>query len=200
MTKDETREHILKIAAEVFAQKGFANASMNDIVQATAISKGGIYWHFKSKDEIIQAIFVQFFEMQISFLRMMLNQEGSARVRLLGLADSLGRMLAESKNESQRFPHPLDFYSQSLRQPTLLEFMKPYLDNYLKIMAELIQKGIDEQEFVPCHAEDAALVLLSSLDGLVLASSLFGFGDNLAQNLNFAMRLFVSGLEKGSSR
>lgn len=196
MTKEETREHILKVAAELFAQKGFSDASMNDIVAASQISKGGIYWHFKSKDEIIQAIFVQFFEMQLHFLESMIAQGGTVKERLLNLAETLGTMLDNAESEVMNFPHPLDFYTQAMRQQDLLRAISHHADNYLKTLATLIQVGIDAGEFAACDAEDAALLLLSTLDGLVLASTLFGVGGNLTQKLNFAMRVYIKGLER----
>ena len=59
---DDTRQQILSAALALFAENGFSNVSINDIVRASGLSKGGVYWHFASKDEIITAIFEQFFE------------------------------------------------------------------------------------------------------------------------------------------
>lgn len=170
MTKDETREHILKIAAALFAQKGFYDASMNDIVLASQISKGGIYWHFKSKDEIIEALFIQFFDMQIGFLQMMMAEDGTAKERLVHLAETLGTMINETSGETLNFPNPLDFYIQALRQEGLMQAVQFHADKYLDILASLIQEGIDTKEFEPCDAREIALILLSTIDGLVLAS------------------------------
>lgn len=52
MKKNTTRQTILKAALECFAKNGYVNTSMNDIVKYSGISKGGIYWHFKSKEEM----------------------------------------------------------------------------------------------------------------------------------------------------
>ncbi|MCA9941288.1 MAG: helix-turn-helix transcriptional regulator, partial [Anaerolineales bacterium] len=60
-----SRDKILRAATSVFAEKGFEAASMDDIVQASGVSKGGIYWHFKSKDEMIAAVFRELFEQEI---------------------------------------------------------------------------------------------------------------------------------------
>src|ERR1700716_467818 len=47
-----TRRLILERAAPVFNQRGYAGASMSEIVEATGLEKGGIYNHFGSKDEL----------------------------------------------------------------------------------------------------------------------------------------------------
>lgn len=51
-----SKEKILNAAGEVFAQKGFDAATMQDIMEKCGLSKGAIYHHFKSKEEIMQAL------------------------------------------------------------------------------------------------------------------------------------------------
>lgn len=48
----QTKALIIRHAAELFNQKGYAGSSIADIMQATGLKKGGIYNHFKSKDEL----------------------------------------------------------------------------------------------------------------------------------------------------
>jgi len=49
----DPRQEILRTAARLFQQQGYDGASMNDIAAALKLSKGGLYHHFKSKDEIL---------------------------------------------------------------------------------------------------------------------------------------------------
>lgn len=51
-----SREKILNAAGEIFEQKGFDAATMQDITEKCGLSKGAIYHHFKSKEEIMQAL------------------------------------------------------------------------------------------------------------------------------------------------
>ncbi len=51
-----SKEKILNAAGEVFIQKGFDTATMQDIMEKCGLSKGAIYHHFKSKEEIMQAL------------------------------------------------------------------------------------------------------------------------------------------------
>lgn len=50
---DETKREILRAAEQLFCQKGYEAASMQEIVRAAGVSKGGIYHHFASKEEIM---------------------------------------------------------------------------------------------------------------------------------------------------
>ncbi len=48
-----SRQEILHTAARLFQQRGYDATSMNDVAAALRLSKGGLYHHFQSKDEIL---------------------------------------------------------------------------------------------------------------------------------------------------
>jgi AcrR family transcriptional regulator len=47
-----TRHHILEAAAEAFSEHGFAGTSLNDVIRAAGVTKGGFYHHFASKESL----------------------------------------------------------------------------------------------------------------------------------------------------
>jgi AcrR family transcriptional regulator len=49
----DSRQEILRTAARLFQQRGYHATSMNDVASALKLSKGGLYHHFQSKDEIL---------------------------------------------------------------------------------------------------------------------------------------------------
>jgi len=51
--RQEPRQEILRTAARLFQQQGYDATSMNDVAVALKLSKGGLYHHFESKDEIL---------------------------------------------------------------------------------------------------------------------------------------------------
>ena len=55
-TKEERTHEIIEAAKKVFLKKGFHNTTMEDIVAATSLSKGGVYQYFKSTKAIMFAI------------------------------------------------------------------------------------------------------------------------------------------------
>jgi AcrR family transcriptional regulator len=52
-TAIDSRQVILRTAARLFQQQGYDATSMNDVAAALKLSKGGLYHHFQSKDEIL---------------------------------------------------------------------------------------------------------------------------------------------------
>lgn len=49
---ERTREHILKTTRSILVAQGFHNTTINDIIRATGVKKGNLYYHFASKEEI----------------------------------------------------------------------------------------------------------------------------------------------------
>ena len=61
MTKSEdTRERILDAALNIFANKGYHDTRMDEIVEASDTSKGSIYFHFPNKERLFLALVDQF--------------------------------------------------------------------------------------------------------------------------------------------
>jgi TetR/AcrR family transcriptional regulator, cholesterol catabolism regulator len=52
-TRQDPRQEILRAPARLFQQQGYDATSMNDVAAALKLSKGGLYHHFQSKDEIL---------------------------------------------------------------------------------------------------------------------------------------------------
>jgi AcrR family transcriptional regulator len=56
LQKDDTRESVLLAAQEIIAQYGYKKTTVDDIARKAGKAKGSIYYHFKSKEEIFQAV------------------------------------------------------------------------------------------------------------------------------------------------
>jgi len=54
---DLTRQNIIAQAMQLFSVKGYFNTSIADIMEATGLTKGGLYGHFRNKEEIWYAVY-----------------------------------------------------------------------------------------------------------------------------------------------
>lgn len=64
---EKTVEKILEVSLRLFTEKGYDKTTMQDIVTALGMSKGAIYHHFKSKEELIDAVSTYSFMKRNSF-------------------------------------------------------------------------------------------------------------------------------------
>lgn len=69
MSKMATREKIVEAADELFYRQGYEHTSFADIARDVAISRGNFYYHFKSKDEILDAVI----DLRLANTRLMLD-------------------------------------------------------------------------------------------------------------------------------
>jgi TetR/AcrR family transcriptional repressor of nem operon len=58
MANKTTRDHIVEAADQLFYRQGYEHTSFADIAAAVQISRGNFYYHFKTKDEILDAVIV----------------------------------------------------------------------------------------------------------------------------------------------
>ncbi len=66
----ETRSKILNAASKVFCDKGYANSSLEDVAKEANVTRGAIYWHFKNKTDIFEALHD---ELRCPLIKLLLN-------------------------------------------------------------------------------------------------------------------------------
>ncbi|MAU00261.1 MAG: hypothetical protein CL608_24235 [Anaerolineaceae bacterium] len=192
MTEHESKAQILATAMSVFAEKGFAKASMNDVVRASGLSKGGVYWHFKSKDKLVSAIFDQFFIEQLALLDEVMAGAGTAVTKLNQLAAITGDSVAEL---AAQFPSPLEFYALAARDDLLKEHLQGHFHNYRQKIEALVAQGINSGEFHDQNHTDAANTIMALFEGLLLIWAVAPESIDLSVQVETAVQLLLQGLQ-----
>ena len=81
-----SKDQIIQVALSLFSNKGYNETTMADLVAATGLSKGAVYHHFKSKEEILQLLMEKETNYLSTFLEELSKNEGvSSTDRLLQL-------------------------------------------------------------------------------------------------------------------
>jgi TetR/AcrR family transcriptional repressor of nem operon len=95
-TKGElTRQRVIEQAAPVFNQRGYWGSSLRDLMDATGLEKGGIYNHFRNKDELAAAAFEHNVELMGERIRAALAGRRHAVDRLHALTDVYRRFAVD---------------------------------------------------------------------------------------------------------
>lgn len=68
------KQEFLEIALELFYQKGFENATINDIIEEAGVSKGAFYHYFNSKEEVLETIARQYVEKKLNVIEKIAGQ------------------------------------------------------------------------------------------------------------------------------
>ena len=188
----ETKEKIMDAAANVFARLGFQKARVDDIAKEAGVSKGGIYWHFKSKDEIILQIVDKFLNMDMKRLINKMEEDLPVEQILIEMVEITHEDLIKMK-----FLMPLvfEFLAKANRDPMIHALAKRYYDYGRKIFAEFFQKKIDNGELKDLDAQKTAHVLVGIYEGLILVSIIDNDLDHWREYALHAMEVFIHGLK-----
>ncbi len=161
----QRRAQILAAAAQVFAQRGFHGARMDDIVRQSGLSKGAVYWYFRSKEEIILSILERLMRRELEGLKAHLEGQGPVRERLLAFTDqSLGEIVAMR----ELLPITLEFFASAPRDAKVSRALQSYYGDYQDLIARLIAQGIEGGEFVAVDPTEAAQAGIGLVEGLLL--------------------------------
>lgn len=161
----ERRVQILDAAEKIFNRLGFNKATMDDIVAESGLSKGTLYWYYKSKDALILALLDRIFVGEISQFEKLINAEGTASERLEKLMRAVAQEMASLK---RLMPLMFEFVALAARQKPVRETLGGYYRRYHRLISEIIRQGIDSGEFVGIDADKAALAFIGLGEGLAM--------------------------------
>ena len=185
------RQAIVEAAITVFARHGFDAATTDDIARAAGLSKGGLYWHFKSKDDILAAILTELFDQELGVLQQVLAAEGAVAPRLRQL---VAHGVAAVQQLQMLLPVMLEFYALAARRADVRQFLQRYYQRYHKLLTQLFEQGFTRSEFHCGTAEVAAITLIAQLEGMGLLWTVAPELAPLAEQAETAIELLLGGL------
>lgn len=190
LSEDVRREQILDAARTAFVEAGYTPTRMEDIAKRAGLSKGGIYFHFASKQELFEALVEQEFALAVRRLEAVGQSEGTTQEKLLTLGQFyIGRV--ENDPRTARFF--LVMSSEALRDPTLRQRLQQMHDTYVGALESLIQAGVRQGELEPVHARTVAVLLKTLLNGLENAIAM-EYEQQLNALLPTMLQLLLNGL------
>lgn len=181
---EETKEKILTAAAELFNQQGYGGSSIADIMRVTRLQKGGIYNHFKSKDDLALQAF-DFAIAQISKRHIVaLRNKRHAVERLFAI---IGVFRSNIDNPLIKGGCPLlnTAVESDDAHPALRERAQQAMNSWRDMICRIILKGIEKGEIRPTvDADEVATIIISTLEGAVMMSKLYGDSIHLQRVVN----------------
>jgi len=165
--KAKTRDKILDAAEALYMRKSFSETSMNDIVAESGLSKGALYNHFNSKEELIIAIYDRFILRTLGQLETMLEAESSAVRKLELIGEAAFVATADRPRAFQAMN--IEFMVAVSRMEALASRMEARYSETVGILKRTIQGGIDSGEFrEDIDAGEVAAILFAAADGMTL--------------------------------
>lgn len=138
---EERKEEILDVAEKLFGTKGFDNTSTGDILEEVGIARGTLYYHFKSKEEILDGVIDRMTEhMMAEAGKIARNQELPVLERLTKALLSFNVETPIGNEVVEQIHRPQNALMHQKIQETLLTGIDP-------IITELVEEGIRQGIF-----------------------------------------------------
>jgi len=168
---DRTRERVIDAAAALINARGLAGTSVGDIIEATGVKKGNLYFHFGSKEEIGIAVLEKARREYFDYLAN--NARGdSPLARLNGVIEAVARF-----HRKTGFTGGCIFGNTALEtgdsNPRFAAFVRAVFDEWTGLLARLLAGARDAGE-IPNTIEPAAFarLIVASLEGGIMMARL----------------------------
>jgi TetR/AcrR family transcriptional regulator, transcriptional repressor for nem operon len=170
----DTRAYIIHQAAELFNQRGYAGASIADIMAATGLQKGGIYNHFQSKDELAIEAFHYAVKLMQQRYAVALRGQRSAEVRLQVMINTFCAAAADPPIAGG-CPILNTAIESDHAHPALRQCAQQAMDKWQQLLTKILRWGIEHGEVQPSvNPATSASMIIMILEGAVMMSQLYG--------------------------
>lgn len=171
------REKVIQNAFDLFMTKGGTSLSLNDILKELNMTKGGFYYYFKSRDELIEEI-IQRYMLDIlwrplCYIKENTDESMTAADRLRKyycllpnpvIFDCNGKIFKKYSIKS----YLLMLYGLLEKHPNLGTAYKSFYEENIGLIAGVIKEGVEKGEIKNCiNPESYAEILIAIRDGIV---------------------------------
>lgn len=163
---EERKKEILDVAETFFTTKGYAETTINDILNEVGIAKGTFYYYFKSKEEVMHAVVDRFINMEVNAAKdVAANETLNAPEKIFGI------IMAQNQHENGKEKMIKELHEVSnaeMHQKSLTETIM----KLTPILTDVIEQGIKEGEFATPYPKETVEVLLVS-SGFIFDEGIF---------------------------
>jgi AcrR family transcriptional regulator len=162
-SKEFRIENILLAAIDEFTQKGYDGASIDAIAAKAGVSKGGFYYHFANKENLLMEVNNKINEPIYEMASKALQNTNPIKGLTQYIIDYLGYWIARPKELSFLFLS----MSKSLESPALTEYYKQYVDSSSAFFSCMFKKIKESEKADIQNPELSGISLMGSLDGII---------------------------------
>jgi AcrR family transcriptional regulator len=190
--ENNARERLLETATALFAEKGYASASVREIVERAGVSKPVLYYYFKSKEGLFYAILEWAAEVQQEILNEIFEARGTVLDRFIFLYRRVYEGIRQYQSLYTLIHGLIYGPPQGVPEYDFAMYQRRMLDAVKRIYTE----GVSKDEIRSVDAEEVAFLVLGLMDfSLNMDMVLPELAD--PQRPERLLRLAFQGLSKG---
>lgn len=176
---EKTKAFIIEKTAALFNEKGYAGTSLNDMTEATGLTKGSIYGNFANKDEVALAVFDYNLKKINTIVKAEVDPSLSYKEQLLAYTDIYYNF---SKYPLTQGGCPIlnTAVESDDTHPALRKKATEAILTWKNNIKKLITKGIEAKEFTAnIDADQFALTFIATIEGGIMLSKLLNKPEHL---------------------
>lgn len=160
----ERKEQILDAALSVIVQKGYEHSRMDDIVASSKMSKGAIYWYYKSKKEVYLSLVNHWVHNYSAVLNHIVDTDRSAPDQLRSLFQYF---IDQYEKDPAVFKALLEFWSMAGRDKEFNDKLQKVYGEFVNLIATIVQQGVDNGEFKNLDVNITAMSIMVNIEGIM---------------------------------
>ncbi len=167
------RQHVIETAAGLFLMRGYSYTSMDDVMRESQVSKSNIYYHFKSKEELLLAVVNYWAESyERSLFALLSRSELPVEERIMAFLGGLTEEMAK-RNGHGGCPFVTLYLQCPENAVPVRERIALFFTELQPLLVKLFRQGAAKGEFRErLDAEQTAVLFIACLEGsLVLAET-----------------------------
>ena len=191
--QDRRKEQIMSAALSVVVAKGYDQSRMDDIVEKSQLSKGAIYWYYKSKEEVYLSLVDYWFVQYSSDVVDTLQQQESASDQLKALFDFF---IEQFDKNPAVFKLLVEFWRLAGLNPDFNAKLQQVYSDFLEYIIEIIKVGIANGEFKNVEPRITALSILINIEGINWFTLFDKSGVEAHEYIDTISNFILNGLKK----
>jgi|TARA_Y100000031_G_C8125669_1_gene340368 AcrR family transcriptional regulator len=191
--KVKRKEQILDAALNVIVRNGYHQSRMDDIVSTSGLSKGAIYWYYKSKKDVYLDL-VNHWVIRYSDTLMELSQDGvSASDQLQNLFHTF---FDQFEKDPVVFKALLEFWSLAGRDNDFNLKLEKVTHNFIQYIESIIRNGVDSGELKNVNPKITAMSIMVVIEGISWFTLFKENGVTAKEYTDTVSKFILSGLIK----
>ena len=160
----QTREALLAAALDVFYRRGVSQASLHEIACTAGVTRGALYWHFKNKEDLFDALFQQIFQELMHQLDNDIAAQSPDIWQNFATAITQAFMLLVSNESHHKFCHILHLNCEHTEQNhNIVQLLRQYQQLWRSRLCAVFTLSLQQQKLPPDIDIDLAALYFQSV-------------------------------------
>jgi AcrR family transcriptional regulator len=165
-TRAQTRQRLLQAAGEVFAQRGYDRASLDDVAIAAGLTKGAVYSSFASKDDLFYALMRERIDERLALVTEAVERDATVREIASDASSGMAQLMSSQRDWHLLF---IEFWARAVRDPDLHDEFARERRSVRALIAQFLEARAAEAGVnLPAPAEQLAVVVLALSNGIAI--------------------------------